>query len=110
VDPVDQLELGIGLAELYLQTQICAYAPAFSLYVRQRLAAIDFGLPGAEQVQIWAIQNVDYRPHFVIGEFPNIIDLGAAARKRYWCGRGGNLLMLTSSKSIRFSYTFSIAW
>jgi hypothetical protein len=64
--------------------------PAFSLYVRQHLAAIDFGLPGAEQVQIWAVQNIDNRPHFVVGEFPSIIDLGVAARKRYWCGWGGN--------------------
>src|SRR5580692_6460616 len=68
MNPVDKLKLGIGLAELDLQTEVCAYAPAFGLYVRQCLTAIDFGLAAAEQVQIGTIQDVDNRPHFVVGK------------------------------------------
>src|SRR5271166_5723044 len=75
VDPVDQLKLGIGLPELYLQTQFCAYAPGCRLYVRQCLAAIDFGLPGAKQIQIRAVQNIDNRPHLSLGKFFDSIDL-----------------------------------
>ena len=59
-----QLMLGIGLSELDLQPQVFADTPAFSFDIGQCLPAIDFWLPPAKQVQIWAVQNIDYRPHF----------------------------------------------
>jgi hypothetical protein len=64
VNPVNELEFGIGLAELDFQTQFSSCAPAFAFYVRQCFAPIKLGLPAAKQIQIWAVQNVDYRPHF----------------------------------------------
>ena len=66
VDPVDELELRIGLAKLDLQAQICTCPSACRLDVRQCFAAIDFGLSAAEQIQVWAVQDVDDWPHFFL--------------------------------------------
>jgi hypothetical protein len=75
VNPVNELEFGIGLAELDFQTQFGSRAdirflrpPMFRVH-KSRVA-------GCQQIQIWAVQNVDYRPHFFLRKFPVIIDLG----------------------------------
>src|ERR1700745_234251 len=65
VNPVDQLKLGIGLAEFDVQSQLSRRAPALGLYVGQRLVSVDFGFALAEQVQVGAVQNIDDRVHVV---------------------------------------------
>src|ERR1700722_6227138 len=59
VNPVDELELGIGLTELDLQTKVCSRPPAFPFDIRQCFAPINFRLSCAEQIQIWAVQDRD---------------------------------------------------
>ena len=65
VNPVDQLKLGIGLAEFDVQSQLSGCASALGLYVGQRLVSVDFGFALAEQVQVGAVQNIDDRVHVV---------------------------------------------
>src|SRR5262245_5935584 len=63
VNPVDQLKLGVSLAEFDIQSQLSAHAAALGFYVGQRLTSVDFGLAVAEQVQVRAVQNIDDRIH-----------------------------------------------
>src|SRR6516225_2117682 len=65
MNPVDQLKLGIGLAEFDVQSQLSSRAPALGLYVGQRLISVDSGFALAEQVQVGPVQNIDDRVHVV---------------------------------------------
>src|SRR4051794_30169122 len=59
VDPVDQLELGVALAELDLELQLGADLAALRLDVGERLVAVDRRLALAEQVEVRPVQDID---------------------------------------------------
>src|SRR6516165_1727892 len=94
VNPVDQLKLGIGLAEFDAESQLSGRVPALGLYVGQRLVSVDFGFALAEQVQVGAVQNIDDRVH-VVGVrilLRGTIRLGRRARCPNQCYRGGPVM------------------
>lgn len=57
--PLDQLSLEIGLSELDVHSEIGADFLTLGGNVMQRLVTINFGLPGAEQVEVGSIDD-DY--------------------------------------------------
>ena len=59
LDPVDQLALVVGLAEVDLEPERLAGLPAVLLDVVERLAAIDPGLALAEHIEVGTVEDED---------------------------------------------------
>ena len=63
VNPVDQLELGVGLAEFDREAEFVSNPAAFGFHVGEGFASVDFRLAFAEQVQIWSIEDENGAGH-----------------------------------------------
>ena len=61
LDPVDQLALVIGLAEVDLEAECRGARRAALLDVAERVMAVDRGVADPEQVQVGAVQDEDRR-------------------------------------------------
>ena len=61
VDPVDQLALVVALPEVELEAEFAGEPAAIRLDVGERVAAVDFGLALAEQVEVRPVENDDFR-------------------------------------------------
>src|ERR1700722_865273 len=65
VNPVDDLVFAIALMEFDREPKLLADAAAVRCDVGQRLAAIDFRLALAEEIEIRAVQDNDDRIHAI---------------------------------------------
>jgi hypothetical protein len=68
VDPLDQLVLGVRLPEL--DRVLAGGRPAHRFHLGQGRRAVDLGLPGAEPVEVRAIEHVDRLGHLLLLEAP----------------------------------------
>ena len=63
VDPVNDLEFRIALAELDRKVEFRRKGPALSFDIGERLVPIDVRLALAQKIQVRAVENVDAATH-----------------------------------------------